>query len=265
MRTTLWKDVEAVARLARVRAAAEVEAGGEAVRSIRLPSGQRPAFPGRSDFDVFALGSAARTVPGDAHDHFLIDEETLALVIADVSGKGMPAALLTEVTRSLVRCLSCTSRGPGETLSRLNRVLHGADLGSMYVTIFLGWYHTPTGVVRYANAGHPRPLRLERGGRVRTFGRVIGPILGILDVESYPEAEGRLAPGDRLVLYTDGVTEALSPEGEMLGTDRLRFLLAENAGRPVDRLCRSVALAVEEFQAGRLHDDATLLALQRGA
>jgi sigma-B regulation protein RsbU (phosphoserine phosphatase) len=135
----------------------------------------------------------------------------------------------------------------------------------MYVTIFLGWYDTRTGALRYANAGHPTPYRIDRSGRVTEFGAATGPLLGILDVERYSEGEGCLEVGDRLVLYTDGVTEACDPVGAFFGQERLGTLLSRCASMPVKRLCEIVAGEVDAFQAHRRQDDATLLALHRKA
>ena len=265
MRSSLWSDVDAMARLAHSRHAAEFEMGGAGAEPIVFPSGSSPAFPDRKELDIHACGSPARLVTGDSFDYFFVSEETLAVTVADVSGKGIPAALLMEVTRSMVRNLSSVSASPTETLTRVNRILHQADLGAMYVTIFLGWYNTRTGAMRYVNAGHPPPYRLGGDGRVEPFGRVTGPILGILGVEKYDEEADRLEVGERLVLYTDGVTEAESPEGEFFGPERLEALLAKYASVSVHRLCDLVASAIRKFQAGRCSDDATLLALQRNA
>ncbi len=117
--------------------------------------------------------------------------------------------------------------------------------------------------MRYASAGHPKPYLIDRHGRVSAFGEATGPILGILDVKGYGEKEGRIEVGERLVLYTDGVTEVAGPDGEFFGPDRLAALLAERATDPLDRMLSRVARRIDEFQTGRRRDDATLLALQR--
>jgi sigma-B regulation protein RsbU (phosphoserine phosphatase) len=205
----------------------------------------------------------ARVVSGDYSDHFLVDDRTLALVMADVSGKGVPAALLKGVVRSVMRNVSSCSASPGDALTRLNRILVEADLGSMYVSVFLGWYDLHGGSLRLANAGHPLPYLLEGSGRVRAFGDVTGPILGILEQEGFGEAEETIEPGERLVLYTDGVTEARSPEGGFFGHSRLMRFLARHASLPSELLCHRLKSCVDEFQAHRPHDDATLLMFHR--
>lgn len=169
------------------------------------------------------------------------------------------------VTRSVVRNVAAPGASPGATLTRVNRILYDVRLGAMFVTIFLGLYDVRTGLLRYANAGHPRPYRVCARGRVTAFGEVTGPILAIPDVREYGEAEERLAVGDRLMLYTDGVTEARSPGGGFYGHRRLKGVLARHAGAGVKRFCERVARDVDAFQAGRRQDDATVLALQRRA
>jgi sigma-B regulation protein RsbU (phosphoserine phosphatase) len=261
----LWTDLEAMSRLARSQQEAEEESSGGP--PIRAPQSRHvfPAFPEREEFDIHAVDSPARVVTGDSYDFFFVSENTLAFMVADVSGKGIPAALLVGVTRSMVRNLSAVSLSPGDTLTRVNRILHQTELGPMYVTIFLGWYDTCTGHLQYANAGHPLPYRVSSRGQVASFGQVTGPILGILDVKRYAEEEERLEPGDRLVLYTDGVTEAAAPSGEFYGPDLLADVLGRCAGEPADRLCERVMGDVLAFRGDQQQDDATLLALHRKA
>jgi sigma-B regulation protein RsbU (phosphoserine phosphatase) len=261
----LWTDLEAMSRLARSQREAEEESSGGP--PVRAPHSRRvfPAFPERQEFDIYAVDSPARVVTGDAYDFFFVTEDTLAFMVADVSGKGIPAALLVGVTRSMVRNLSAVSLSPGDTLTRVNRILHETDLGPMYVTIFLGWYDTRTGHLQYANAGHPLPCRLSRSGQVSSFGQVTGPILGILDVKRYAEEEAFLEIGDRLVLYTDGVTEAVGPSGEFYGCDLLANVLGRCAAESAKGLCQRVMGDVLSFRGDQQQDDATLLALHRRA
>ncbi len=265
MMTNLWTDLDALTRLARSERKAEDAAHDGIAVPMAPPSGAYPAFPERREFDIHAVDSPARVVTGDSYDFFFLNEETLAVVMADVSGKGFPAALLMGVARSMVRNLSSVSSSPGDTLSRVNKILYQTDLGAMYVTIFLGWYNTRTGSLRYANAGHPRPFRMVAAGGAVPFGEVTGPILGILDVDQYEEKEDRLGVGERLVLYTDGVTEARRSDGEFFGYDRLARLLGRLAGEPVNRMVELMAEEVDEFQDHQRQDDTTVLALQRNS
>ncbi len=260
---SLWTDREALARLALSGHAAEAalrESGQAGPSADPAPL----SSPGpREEFEVRIAERPARVVSGDYADAFMVSGQTLALVMADVSGKGVPAALLKGVTRSVLRNLSSCTRSPGETLTRLNRILVEAELGSMFVTVFLGWYDVSRGALRYANAGHPPPYLLEASGRVRSFGDVTGPILGILEQDRYGEGEESIGAGDRLVLYTDGVTEARSPEGGFFGHSRLMRFLSRHAFRSAGHLCRLLQRDLEEFQAHQPQDDATLLILHR--
>jgi len=263
MMANLWTDIDAIARLARSGQKAADASNGSAAVPIAPPPGTFPPFPERREFDIHAVDSPARGATGDSYDFFFVNEETLAIVMADVSGKGIPAALLVGVTRSMVRHLSAVSTSPGDTLSRVNRILYQTELGAMYVTIFLGWYDTRTGALVYANAGHPQPFRIVSDGAAVPFGEVTGPILGILDLDRYVTKEAQLEVGDKLVLYTDGVTEAMAPNGEFYGSGRLADLLSRNSSQPVDRLCEIVADRVDDFQDHARQDDTTILTLQR--
>ena len=189
----------------------------------------------------------------------------LGISVGDVAGKGVPAAVLQGVTRSVLRNLATPESSPGRTLSRLNRILCEANLGSMFLTLFLGQYRISTGLLRYANAGHPVPYRIGRHGGVEPFGEVTGPILGILDSRTYGDREEWLAPGDGVVLFTDGVTEARNPEGEYFGPGPLMHCLQAHASRPLGVLCEALGESVRRFQGGMLQDDATILALRRSA
>lgn len=263
MASNLWTDLEALQRLARTEQAAQRHAGGHAVRShsqIREPF---PPLPRREEIDLYALDMTARLASGDYCDFFFLSETTLALVMADVSGKGVPAAVLRGVTRSVIRYLAPSSQTPGETLMRANRILCGARLGSMFVTLYLGCYDTRTGKLTYANAGHPVPYRISQRGSVEPLGAVTGPILGILDEREFETQEETIEAGDRLVLFTDGITEARNPCGEFFGGVQLAAALAQHAALGLEEFCEALASSVRGFQSGRPQDDATILALQR--
>lgn len=264
MASNLWTDLEALQRLARTERAARAP-GRTPARHDSPISDPFPAFPGRSGMELHALDMTARLASGDYGDFFFLSDSTLALVLADVSGKGVPAAVLRGVTRSVIRFLAPSSHSPGETLTRANRILCGARLGSMFVTLYLGWYAVATGKLSYANAGHPVPYRLTPEGKVSAFGEVTGPILGILEEREYATRECRLEVGDRLVLLTDGVTEARSPHGHFFGGAPLAGALASHARLSLADFCAALAESVRAFQQGRPQDDATILALSRTA
>jgi sigma-B regulation protein RsbU (phosphoserine phosphatase) len=133
----------------------------------------------------------------------------------------------------------------------------------MYITMFLGWYEIATGSLRYVNAAHPLPWRIDSRGEVTSFGEVSGSMVGILPGQTYTEGRETLRPGDRLVLYTDGVPEAEGPDEEFLGDERFRSLLRETAGESVQKLTEHVAAEVDAYQEGRRSDDVTLLTILR--
>jgi sigma-B regulation protein RsbU (phosphoserine phosphatase) len=262
--SNLWTDLEALRRLARSqRVARFVQGSGTVSHRGVPPSGPFPPFPKLPELEIHATDLTARLATGDFCDFFFLSESELALVMADVSGKGVPAAVLRGVTRSVLRNLASTEASPGETLSRLNRILCEADLGSMFLTLFLAQYRVSTGLLRYANAGHPVPFRIGRNGVVELFGEVTGPILGILDSRVYAEREEWLAVGDKLVLFTDGVTEARDPGGDFFAPSHLGACLQEQATSPPDILCERLGRSVRAFQQGCHQDDATVLVLQR--
>lgn len=261
----LWNDVDALTRLALTGQNVELQSGGASSPRGPLPPSAFPPFRNKTGFAVHTAELPAQMVSGDYHDAFLLSDDRLVFVIADVSGKGVPAALLRGFLRSMVRNVSMYSDSPGDTLTRVNRLLYDANLGPMYVTIFLGWYDTKSGALRYANAGHPHPYRINRAGRASKFGEVTGPILGILDIERYDEREDVLGVGERLLLYTDGITEARATNGEFLGDDRLKTVLEEHASDPLGTMCDRILECVNAFQGKKRQDDATLFALQRNS
>lgn len=268
MTAQLKEHVEARTRETAARQAVESELRvAREIQTSLLPR-RFPPFPGRPEFDLHAHAATARQVGGDFFDFWLVGDETLALVIADVSGKGVPAAMFMAVTRTLLRNLAMTCRTPAEILERANAILLRDNEHGMFVTVFLGFYDTFTGRIRYANAGHPAPL-LVRGGddgrpaSVERFGTVTGTVLGAIERQRYTVQEGTLQPGDRLVFYTDGVTEARGPNKSLYGSKALAALLAETPDGSARALCERVVQTITAYQNGELADDATVMVLKR--
>ena len=262
----VWTDVDALARLARSEYKAERDSLG--ARGSRRGDPETILYPPFRDddrFDFHTVEVPARMVSGDYADGMLLPGGVLAVVMSDVSGKGIPAAVVMGISRSVIRNICAYSDSPGDALTRVHKILFEADLDSMFLSIFLGYLELRSGRFRYANAGHPLPYRIAIDGEVEPFGSVTGPVLGILNVGRYAEDEAHLGRGEALLLYTDGITEAKSPRGEFFGDERLRGLLERHAEEPVAELCARVAEAIEEFQGGVRHDDATLLAVRRSA
>lgn len=257
----LWTDADALRRLARAEHRVSTANGGAPSRSETVEP-RFPPFDGERRFRLHAVEAPLTLANGDYTDAFLVSDRDLVLVMADVSGKGVGAAVLKAVTRSVVRNLAPEFASPADLLGRLERILFEAELGAMYLTIFIGRFDPQTGDLRYANAGHPVPYLVDRAGGVKRFGDVTDTILGILGTERFAERHERLRPGDRLVLYTDGVTEASCPEGEFFGEDRLVRLLAEHADESIGDMGRRILDSVRLFQGPRPQDDLSLLLLE---
>jgi len=227
-----------------------------------LPS-EFPPFPERREFQLHAVSKAARHVAGDFFDFFLINPHTLVFVIADVSGKGMSAALVMAVTRTIVRNLAENGKTPARILAETNELLRESHGGSAFVTILLGIYNTNSGRIMYANGGHSPPLLVDRHGNARSVGEATGTIVGMLENQEYANAEMRLLPGETLLLFTDGITEARSPGGEFYGEGRIRAFLEANHGKSAEALCDTLEKEICDFQKMNLADDLTILALRR--
>ncbi len=222
-----------------------------------------PPFPDRGEFDLFAVNLAAKEVAGDFYDFFMLDDDRIALVIADVSGKGVPAALFMAVTRTLLKNICVRQPDPARALFEANNALCEDNENSMFVTLILGSYNLATGTFEFANAGHDELLILKPDGTIRPFGLLEDIALGVLPDHKYAKSDAALEVGDALVFYTDGVTEALSPARELFGRERLEKILKEKAGRPAEEICRRIREAVMDFQEGGQFDDVTVMVLRR--
>jgi len=244
---------------ARTRVEGELRAAREIQETLLPPA---LAEDGDGRFALDAVNAPARTVAGDFFDHFFVAPGRLMLVMADVSGKGVPAAIYMAVTRTRLRDFAAADRSPAQILSRLNQRLAAENKQNMFVTLFLCCYDVSSGEVIYANAGHNPPYVVRQDGRLASL-EPTGPLVGPLADATFDDAHARLEPGDLLVLFTDGVTEAASPAGELFGEARLESLLESLADRPVAEVCQGVIRAIRQFSPGELADDATVLVLGR--
>jgi len=260
----LKSSVEATIRETAAREAVEKElVVARQIQTSLLPK-VRPPYVGHAAFSLHAVNEPAKVTAGDFYDFWFVDEERLALVIADVSGKGLPAAMFMAVARTVIRNFSTAGRTPAETLAIANRVLTEENEEQMFVTVFLGHYHLRTGELTYANGGHNPPLVARPDGRVELLGDSTGPLLGVLDEAEYEDRRTELEPGDLLLLYTDGVTEAHNEEAGMFGDEGLRRLVSQLHDVPVESLCQHVLDRVNDHRRREAQDDVTLLALKRG-
>ena len=257
-----------------------------------------PAFPERKEFDIYASMNPAREVGGDFYDFFLIDDDHLCMVMADVSGKGVPAALFMMISKIIIQSCAMLGKSAGETLTKTNEALCSNNRMEMFVTVWLGILEISTGRLTAANAGHEYPaVRLARSQPTRSQparsqpgavieaaveptrsqpGAVIGAdvrfelykdkhglVIGGFNGVRYKEYEIQLEAGDKLFLYTDGVPEAMNGDGELFGTDRmLGALNRDPAGKP-QVILKNVQAAVDDFVGNaEQFDDLTMLCFE---
>jgi sigma-B regulation protein RsbU (phosphoserine phosphatase) len=239
----------------------ELEVASAIQKSI-LPS-TFPPFPERSEFEIHAAMTPATEVGGDFFDFFLIDEGRLGFVIADVSGKGVPAALFMAVSRTLIKATALRGLPPEECLSEVNRVLALENASSMFVTVFYGVLDLHGGEVTYCCAGHNPPYVLRADGRVEVLERTGGMALGVLDTVTYSSKRLRLEKGDGLFLYTDGITEAMDGDHNEFTDRRLEQCLRQVPRKSLVELIDGVVAEVTSFVNGAPQaDDMTTLALR---
>ena len=222
-----------------------------------------PPFPDRKEFEVYASMDPAREVSGDFYDYFLIDDDHLGIVIADVSGKGVPAALFMMVSKVILQSCAMLGRSAGETLTKTNEAICSNNKAEMFVTVWLGILELSTGRMTAANAGHEYPILKRAGGDYELFRERHGLVIGGMEGTEYPEYELQLNPGDRLFLYTDGVPEATDADNNLFGTER--FLAALNADRDAtpEQTLKNVRGAVDAFvKDAEQFDDLTILCLE---
>ena len=222
-----------------------------------------PPFPERKEIDLFASMDPARDVGGDFYDFFFIDEDHLCLVIADVSGKGIPAALFMMFAKRIIEDFARMENGAGEILEKTNELLCDNNQAEMFVTVWLGILEISTGRLTAANAGHEYPAfrKKDRGFTLYKdkHGFVIGGIEGI----RYKESELRMCPGDKLFVYTDGVPEATAGNGEMFGAERMTDALNSCADDSPGEILRTVRSAVDAFVGdAEQFDDMTMMCLE---
>ena len=217
-------------------------------------------FPERPEFDLFAELHTVGEVGGDFYDFFDLPDGRLGLVIADVSDKGIAAALFMAIARTVIRAIAQIVPEPGICLERANALLSNDNGAAMFVTTFYGTLDLATGEFRYANAGHNPPYHIA-GNRVATLARTGGMALGVIEDLAFAERDLTLNPGEHLLFYTDGVTEAVDPTGAEFGTARLEAVLAA-APSEARALVAAVVDAVGTFAGSAPPaDDLTLLAL----
>ncbi|MBM4159057.1 MAG: serine/threonine-protein phosphatase, partial [Ignavibacteria bacterium] len=222
-----------------------------------------PPFPEMKEFEIFGSMTAAKEVGGDFFDFFLIDKDRLGLVIGDVSGKGIPAAIFMAVSRTLIRATGLKGMQPAECLTYANNLLCNESTSSMFVTVFYGIINVKTGVVDFSNGGHNQPVIIKNNGSAALAEVPSGLVLGIADDVTYSQDKFQLEPGDAVFLYTDGITEAFNESDELYSEERLVKFLENVNEKNITDIVKSVVEDVNNFSMGvPQSDDITALALR---
>ena len=222
-----------------------------------------PAFPMRSEFDIYASMDPAKEVGGDFYDYFLIDDDHLGLVIADVSGKGVPAALFMMASKTILQSVAMLGYSPAEVLRRTNDSICSNNEAQMFVTVWLGILELSTGCLTAANAGHEFPALRQPNGQFELYKDKHGFVIGGMEGVRYKEYEIQLEPGSKLFVYTDGVAEATSAEKELYGTERMIDALNADPDAAPQQILKNVRASVDSFvKEAEQFDDLTMLCVE---
>ena len=222
-----------------------------------------PAFPKRAEFDLFASMSPAKEVGGDFYDFYLVDDDHIALVVADVSGKGVPAALFMVIAKTLIKTRALLGESPSQILYNVNNQLSEGNESSMFVTVWLAVIQLSTGKGLAANAGHEHPAIRRAGGEYELLVYRHSPAVAMMEGMKFPEHEFELHPGDNIFMYTDGVAEAVDPAYEQFGTDRMLEALNKDPDASAQKQTKTVRAAIDKFVGdAEQFDDITMLCLK---
>ena len=221
-----------------------------------------PPYPDRKEIDIYATMTPAKEVGGDFYDFFLVDEDHLALVMADVSGKGVPAALFMVIAKTLLKNRAQMGASPKEVLESVNNQLCENNESEMFVTVWLGIYQLSTGKLTAANAGHEYPAVKREGEGFSLYKDRHGLVLAGMENSRYREYELTLAPGEAIFVYTDGVPEATDAENRLFGTDRMLSALNAHPEASAQELLGRVKEEIDGFVGSAPQfDDITMLCL----
>ena len=221
-----------------------------------------PPFPDRQEFEVFAMMEPALEVGGDLYDFFLIDKAKVCFLVGDVSGKGMPAALLMAICKYLIKADALRGGAVNEILEHVNSILVPESSTRMFVTLLVAILDTETGQIQMANGAHPPPLLRTRDGDVRYLDLPYDVMVGALEGASFANTVFQMNPGDLLLMYSDGVTEAMNPAHELFTSERLADCVAGAPDGSPERLIATVRDEIARFTQGAAQsDDIAMLAV----
>lgn len=222
-----------------------------------------PAFPERNEFDIYATMNPAKEVGGDFYDFFMVDDRHLAIVMADVSGKGVPAALFMVIGKTLIKDHTTSGKDLGEVFTEVNELLCESNSEGLFITAFEGVIDLVSGAFRYVNAGHEIPYICKKDGRFEPYKIRAGFVLAGMEGMKYKCGELELEPGDKIFQYTDGVTEATNVNNELYGMDRLTEILGENSALAPTELLPVIKNDIDGFVGeAPQFDDITMLCLE---
>ena len=221
-----------------------------------------PAFPDRTDFDIFGSMDPAKEVGGDFYDYFLVDPDHLCMVIADVSGKGVPAALFMMASKIIIQSVAMMGKSPAEILTKTNEAICSNNEAQMFVTVWVGILELSTGRLTASNAGHEYPVFRHPDGSFELYKDRHGFVIGGMEGARYREYTVQLEPGAKLFVYTDGVPEATNAQNELFGTDRMLDALNRQPDATPMGVLQNVRAAVDDFVLdAEQFDDLTMLCL----
>jgi len=240
---------------------------GELQMASRIQSGmlphQFPPFPDRKEFDIFASMEPAREIGGDFYDYFFVDDDHLCMVIADVSGKGVPAALFMMTSKAILQSIGGMCGSASETLIKANESICANNQEGMFVTVWIGILELSTGKLTAANAGHEYPVIKQPGGAFELLKDKHGFVIGGMNGVKYKEYEVQIESGAKIFVYTDGVPEATDANNNMFGTDRMVEALNRDPDATPEQILGNVRAAVSEFvKDAEQFDDMTMLCLE---
>ncbi|MBR4231957.1 MAG: SpoIIE family protein phosphatase [Oscillospiraceae bacterium] len=259
VRTYIDNLTEATAERERIGTELRLATG---IQQEMLPS-VFPAFPDRTEFDIYASMDPAKEVGGDFYDFFLIDDDHLCMVIADVSGKGVPAALFMMASKIILANNAMNGKSPADVLKETNEAICSNNKEEMFVTVWLGILDLRIGLLKAANAGHEYPTLKQPDGSFELIKDKHGLVIGAMDGVKYKEYELQLERGSKLFVYTDGVPEATDTENGMFGTERMLAALNEQADASPKQLLENVRTAVDTFTGdAEQFDDLTMLCIE---
>ena len=234
----------------------------KAIQHSALPS-VFPPYPNRTEFEIYATMHTAKEVGGDFYDFYFIDDENLAFLMADVSGKGIPAAMFMMTSKTIIKSLAESGMSVEQVFTYANEKLCEGNDAGMFVTAWMGILNVKTGKVLFANAGHNPPLIKHADGTYEYLKSRAGFVLAGMEGVRYRKNELELEPGDAIYLYTDGVTEATDLNNELYGEERLYNVLAANKDADTKTICELIKEDVDKFvDEAPQFDDITMLALK---